>query len=76
MKGIVDKYESLCARSKGLNKDGNTENGHYIQDMIYRTFINDINKGKFNNMKMIKKVAKMIKQDVVKFDKPSQRWYA
>ena len=77
---ILKKYERWCKKSvkinTGLKNDINIETAHMHQDMIYRAFINDICSEKLKYADDIRNVAKIIKRDVVKFDRESNRWYA
>lgn len=73
---IIEKYEKMCSQSVKLNESECKETSHIYQDKIYRTFIKDISSGKFKSLKNIEHVAKMLKKDVVKYDKKVNRWYA
>ena len=76
-KDIIKKYEKMCEKSIKLNTEiDDNESSHIYQDKVYRAFINDISKGELCCLEKIKSVAQMIKKDVVKYDKPSKRWYA
>ena len=44
------------------------------QDEIYRKFIKDICSNKFKSMNEIKKIALLLKEEVVKLD--IDRWYS
>jgi hypothetical protein len=50
------------------------ENAHMVQDKIYREFIKDICSNKFKSMDEIKKIALLLKEEVVKRD--IGRWYS
>ena len=75
---IIQKYEKLCNKSIKLNSGSNIdiESAHIHQDKVYRLFIKDIDSNKFKSIDDIKYVAKIIKRDIVKYDKESNRWYS
>jgi hypothetical protein len=72
MKKIKLQYMKKINIFLELNDDN--EDGHMEQDEIYRKFIKDICSNKFKSMNEIKKIALLLKEEVVKLD--IDRWYS
>lgn len=73
---ITHKYKIAIKKVKKLNELGDKIESHELQDMLYRQFIRDIAKNRFEDYNTLKYIAKLIKKYVVKYDKESNRWYA
>jgi hypothetical protein len=73
---ITHKYKIAIKKVKKLNELGDKIESHELQDKLYRQFIRDIAKNRFEDYDTLKYIAKLIKKYVVKYDKESNRWYA
>lgn len=68
---IINKYTRICNRIVQWNDNNkrdvdSLEDDYLYQDKIYQTFINDICSEKIKNYDQIKKIAKMLKKNVIK----------
>jgi hypothetical protein len=66
-------YHRLFDKLHQINKQGDNEASHILQDKIYRKFIKDIVSGKIRDEE-IKVIAQELNEYVVKND--YDRWYA
>ena len=73
---ITNKYIIAIKKIKKLNQLGDKIESHEQQDKLYRQFIRDIAKNRFENYDTLKHIARLIKKYVVKYDKEENRWYA
>jgi hypothetical protein len=73
---ITNKYIIAIKKIKKLNQFGDKIESHEQQDKLYRQFIRDIAKNRFENYDTLKHIARLIKKYVVKYDKEENRWYA
>ncbi len=77
---ITNKYIIAIKKIKKLNQSSDkmksTMESHELQDKLYRQFIRDIAKNRFENYDTLKHIARLIKKYVVKYDKEQNRWYA
>jgi hypothetical protein len=73
---ITNKYIIAIKKIKKLNESAYIEESHMLQDKLYRQFIRDIAKNRFENYDTLKHIARLIKKYVVKYDKEQNRWYA
>lgn len=67
MDKLEKTYTSLLSKLEKVREDN--ESSHILQDRLYRKFVKDIVNGNFASLKDVKKIAKLLNDNVVKYDK-------